>query len=172
MNESLERRAVGNGHADFDPSVLAALTERCWKQDRPYFTQNERARGAWLQASWWRPPGQSALEMHWSRRVPCMASADLLPSSQAVSQVPVTSRLRRSGTESRNARTKIFKMANAQQSLHKLPVSSPFECIALLLQGGGALGAYRAGAYQLVHSVATARETRRTSCGGTKLDER
>ena len=39
-------------------------------------------------------------------------------------------------------------MANARQTVHKLPVSSPFECIALLLQGGGALGAYQAGVYE------------------------
>jgi NTE family protein len=39
-------------------------------------------------------------------------------------------------------------MANARQSVHKQPVRSTFECIALLLQGGGALGAYQAGVYQ------------------------
>jgi NTE family protein len=31
---------------------------------------------------------------------------------------------------------------------HPRPVCSTFECIALLLQGGGALGAYQAGVYQ------------------------
>jgi NTE family protein len=31
---------------------------------------------------------------------------------------------------------------------HPRPVCSRFECIALLLQGGGALGAYQAGVYQ------------------------
>jgi NTE family protein len=39
-------------------------------------------------------------------------------------------------------------MANARQTVHKLPECSTFECIALLLQGGGALGAYQAGVYQ------------------------
>ena len=63
-------------------------------------------------------------------------------------RVPVTPRLPRSASESRDIRTKRSKMANARQTLHKLPVSSRFECIALLLQGGGALGAYQAGVYQ------------------------
>ena len=31
---------------------------------------------------------------------------------------------------------------------HKAQKRPPFECIALLLQGGGALGAYQAGVYQ------------------------
>src|SRR5580704_8438672 len=31
---------------------------------------------------------------------------------------------------------------------HKKPSRPPFECIALLLQGGGALGAYQAGVYE------------------------
>jgi len=39
-------------------------------------------------------------------------------------------------------------MANARPIVHKPPVCSTFECIALLLQGGGALGAYQAGVYQ------------------------
>jgi NTE family protein len=39
-------------------------------------------------------------------------------------------------------------MTNARQMVHKLPACSKFECIALLLQGGGALGAYQAGVYQ------------------------
>ena len=29
----------------------------------------------------------------------------------------------------------------------------PFECIALLLQGGGALGSYQAGVYQALHEA-------------------
>ena len=29
----------------------------------------------------------------------------------------------------------------------------PFECIALVLQGGGALGAYQAGVYQALHEA-------------------
>jgi hypothetical protein len=68
----------------FDHSVLAELITRRWKQDRPHFTLNKGTRGAWLEASWWRPPGRSALELHWSRRAPCVASADLLPPAQAV----------------------------------------------------------------------------------------
>jgi NTE family protein len=31
---------------------------------------------------------------------------------------------------------------------HPRPVGSTFECIVLLVQGGGALGAYQAGVYQ------------------------
>jgi NTE family protein len=31
---------------------------------------------------------------------------------------------------------------------HRMRDRPPFECIALLLQGGGALGAYQAGVYQ------------------------
>jgi hypothetical protein len=84
MSESLERRAAGNGHADFDHSVLAELITRRWKQDRPYFTLNERAPGAWLEASWRRQPGRSALQLHWSHHAPCIASADLLPPPRAV----------------------------------------------------------------------------------------
>jgi hypothetical protein len=57
-----------------DHTVLAELIARRWKQDRPYFTLNKKACGAWLQASRWRPPGRSALEMHGSRR----ARGDLL----------------------------------------------------------------------------------------------
>lgn len=84
MNESLEHRAAGNGHADFDLSVLAELITRRWKQDRPYFTLNERTPEAWLEASWRRQPGRSALELHWSRRATYLASADLLPPAQSV----------------------------------------------------------------------------------------
>ena len=84
MNESLERRAAGNGHADFDRSVLAELIARRWKQDRAYFTPSKRAPGAWLMASWWRQPGRSALELPWSRRDGCIAGADRLPPLQAV----------------------------------------------------------------------------------------
>jgi NTE family protein len=31
---------------------------------------------------------------------------------------------------------------------HRIPNRPPFECIALLLQGGGALGSYQAGVYE------------------------
>lgn len=72
MNESLEHRTAGNGHADFDHSVLAEVIAWRWKEDRPYFTLNERAPGAWLEASWRRQPANSALKLHWSRRSPTL----------------------------------------------------------------------------------------------------
>jgi NTE family protein len=37
---------------------------------------------------------------------------------------------------------------NLPQKTHKLQERPPFECVALLLQGGGALGAYQGGVYQ------------------------
>src|SRR5258708_24007702 len=37
---------------------------------------------------------------------------------------------------------------NANQKTHRKLDRPPFECVALLLQGGGALGAYQAGVYQ------------------------
>jgi hypothetical protein len=40
------------------------------------------------------------------------------------------------------------KASNSQRKTYKLQERPPFECIALLLQGGGALGAYQAGVYQ------------------------
>src|SRR5256885_1182553 len=36
----------------------------------------------------------------------------------------------------------------SHRKTHEAQDRPPFECIALLLQGGGALGAYRAGVYQ------------------------
>ena len=36
----------------------------------------------------------------------------------------------------------------APRKTHRIPHRPPFECIALLLQGGGALGAYQAGVYE------------------------
>jgi NTE family protein len=36
----------------------------------------------------------------------------------------------------------------AREKAHRVPTRPPFECIALLLQGGGALGAYQAGVYE------------------------
>jgi hypothetical protein len=53
---------------DFDHTALAELISRRWQEDRPYFTLNRRARGAWLEGSWWRQPANSALKLHWSRR--------------------------------------------------------------------------------------------------------
>jgi NTE family protein len=40
------------------------------------------------------------------------------------------------------------KVRNLNQKTHRKLDRPPFECIALLLQGGGALGAYQAGVYQ------------------------
>src|SRR5712672_3621088 len=46
----------------------------------------------------------------------------------------------------------MYMPANETKALrrktHKMQQRPPFECIALLLQGGGALGAYQAGVYQ------------------------
>jgi hypothetical protein len=83
MNEGLEHRSAPKGH-DFDPSVLGEIIARRWKQDRPYFTLIQPARGVWLEAAWSRQSGRSALELHWSRRGPGIARADLLPPPQAV----------------------------------------------------------------------------------------
>jgi hypothetical protein len=83
MNECLEQRAAVNRHAEFDHSALAELIARRWKQDRSYFTLNEKSRGAPLKASWWRQPGRSALELHWSHRALCIAHAGLLRPTQA-----------------------------------------------------------------------------------------
>jgi hypothetical protein len=89
MNESLEHRAAGNVHVacseprlskesnmkigassvslHCDRTLLAKLIARRWKQDRPYFTLNERSREAWLEASWGPQSVRSAFELHWSR---------------------------------------------------------------------------------------------------------
>src|SRR4051794_3617187 len=40
------------------------------------------------------------------------------------------------------------KTSEAHRKTHRLLERPPFECIALLLQGGGALGAYQAGVYE------------------------
>lgn len=58
MNEAL----------DFDHTALAELTSRRWQEDRPYFTLNRQARGAWLEGSWSPQPANSALKPRWSRR--------------------------------------------------------------------------------------------------------
>jgi hypothetical protein len=50
MNERLNHREALDGHAEFDHSVLAELIAWRWKEDRPYFTLNERGQGAWLEA--------------------------------------------------------------------------------------------------------------------------
>jgi predicted component of type VI protein secretion system len=54
----------------FDHTTLAQLISRRWQEDRPYFTPNKKARGAWLEGSWWRQPANGALKLHWSRRSP------------------------------------------------------------------------------------------------------
>jgi hypothetical protein len=56
----------------FDHTALAALISRRWQEDRPYFTLNRKARGAWLEGSLWRQPANSALKLHWSRRSPAL----------------------------------------------------------------------------------------------------
>ena len=84
MNVSLEHRAAGNGNTDFDHRVLAELIARRWKQERGYFALNKSARGAWLEASWWRQPNRSALQLHWSHRAAFMARADLFSPPQTV----------------------------------------------------------------------------------------
>src|SRR5215468_7660617 len=38
--------------------------------------------------------------------------------------------------------------ARRRNKSHRIPNRPPFECIALLLQGGGALGSYQAGVYE------------------------
>ena len=53
---------------DFNHTALAALISRRWQEDRPYFTLNRTACGAWLEGSWGRQPANSALKLHWSRR--------------------------------------------------------------------------------------------------------
>ena len=73
MNESLESVQ----------SVLSELIMRRWKQAPPYYTVNQRARGAWHDASWWRRPSQRALEQHWSPRAPSNPGGELPSRLQA-----------------------------------------------------------------------------------------
>jgi len=100
MNEILEHRSAGNGRpargaaaviepsevrgsydaeigidhasANFDHTVLAEVISSRWTKDRPCFTLNTEARGGRLEASWLRQPANSDLELHWSRRCPCI----------------------------------------------------------------------------------------------------
>jgi hypothetical protein len=58
MNETL----------DFDHTAVAELIARRWQEDRPYFTLNRKARGAWLEGAWRWQPANNALMLHWSRR--------------------------------------------------------------------------------------------------------
>src|SRR6188474_1713657 len=45
-------------------------------------------------------------------------------------------------------------VASMKAKAHRLPERLPFECIALLLQGGGALGSYQAGVYAALAKAA------------------
>ena len=53
---------------DFDHTALAELISRRWQEDKPYFTLNRKARGAWLEGSWSPQPANRALKLRWSRR--------------------------------------------------------------------------------------------------------
>lgn len=53
---------------DVNYTALAEIISRRWREDRPYFALNRKARGTWLQGSSWRQPANSALQLHWSRR--------------------------------------------------------------------------------------------------------
>jgi hypothetical protein len=53
-----------------DHTVFAELVSRRWKEARSYYTLNRM-----MEASWRRRLVRSVLELHWSRRAPCMASA-------------------------------------------------------------------------------------------------
>src|SRR6516164_5568696 len=44
--------------------------------------------------------------------------------------------------------TEADTVARRRSKSHRIPSRPPFECIALLLQGGGALGSYQAGVYE------------------------
>jgi hypothetical protein len=57
---------------DFAHTALAELISRRWQEDRPYFTLNGIARGAWLEGSWRWQPANNALKLHWSRRSPAL----------------------------------------------------------------------------------------------------
>lgn len=54
----------------FNHTALADLISRHWQEERSYFTLNRKARGAWLEASWWRQPANNALKLHRCRRPP------------------------------------------------------------------------------------------------------
>ena len=57
---------------DVDHTAAAALISRRWQEDRPYFTLNGKARGAWLEGSWRWHPADNALKLRWSRRSPAL----------------------------------------------------------------------------------------------------
>ena len=57
-----------NGIQDLDHTVPAELISRRWQADQLDFTLNRKDCGAWLEGSWRRKPGNSALKLRWSRR--------------------------------------------------------------------------------------------------------
>ncbi len=61
-----------NKTVDFDHTALAELISRHWQEDKPYFTLNKKAPGAWLKGSWRRQPANSAQKLRWSRRSPTL----------------------------------------------------------------------------------------------------
>jgi hypothetical protein len=73
---------INHASANFDHRVLAEVISSRWREDRPFFTLNREARGARLEASWLQQPANSALELHWSRRCPCIPCAELPPPMQ------------------------------------------------------------------------------------------
>ena len=59
-------------------------------------------------------------------------------------------------TRNPNMSARVTPNRNAPKS-HRQLARPPFECIALLLQGGGALGAYQAGVYEALSEAHLAR---------------
>src|SRR5271170_2426716 len=49
--------------------------------------------------------------------------------------------------------THLESRSSTRTNRHRPPGRPPFECIALLLQGGGALGSYQAGVYEALAEV-------------------
>jgi len=101
---------INHASANFDHTILAeVISSRC-REDLRFFTLNREARGARPEASWLQQPANSALELHWSRRCPCIPTAELPPPMQA-------------------------KLLGGYGMSQQRPVCSRFECIALLLHG-------------------------------------
>jgi hypothetical protein len=76
------KTGINHASANFDHTVLAEVISSRWREDRPLFTLNREARGARLEAWWLQQQANSALELHWSRRCPCIRSAELPPPLQ------------------------------------------------------------------------------------------
>jgi hypothetical protein len=75
--EGVAMKIEGNdASTHFNHTVLAELIARRWREDRHFFTLNGAVWGTRLEASWSQQPGNSALELHWSRRRPCVAGAE------------------------------------------------------------------------------------------------